>query len=80
MASPATPPRPGTQFKTPGGAPLIELQISQIFKDDSGVSSGGLRTAVHPEASIGPSFIVKRTAGKFQGEMRPQTPMGCLVV
>lgn len=45
-----------------------------------GVSFGGLITTAHPAASAGATFRVIMAAGKFQGVMMPQTPIGCFKV
>ncbi len=45
----------------------------------SGVSDAGLRTIVQPAASAGASLRVAIAAGKFQGVMSSETPIGWCV-
>lgn len=40
-----------------------------------GAGSEGLRSAVHPDSSAGAIFEAGIASGKFQGVMRPRTPM-----
>lgn len=44
-----------------------------------GVSEGVLMTEVHPTARAGPIFLAIMAAGKFQGQSKATTPMGCLM-
>lgn len=66
-------------FTTPGGIPARRESSARAFAVN-GVSPGDFATTVHPAARAGATFLVIIAAGKFQGVMRPQTPMGCLIV
>ena len=50
--------------------------MSTISNAVSGVSSAGLRTTVQPAASAGPILRVAIAAGKFQGVISSETPIG----
>ena len=45
-------------------------------KADSGVSSAGFSTTVHPQARAGAIFQTAFISGKFQGTITPTTPTG----
>ena len=45
----------------------------------SGVSEAAFKITVQPAASAGPIFRVAIAAGKFQGVMRSETPIGWCV-
>jgi len=47
---------------------------------ERGVTSDGLCTTVLPAARAGPNFHSHINKGKFQGEIRPTTPKGSLLV
>ncbi len=74
-AAPASSPIPWTTFRTPGGRPASRA-ISPRSDAVSGDHSAGLRTAVQPAASAGPTFQVSSMSGAFQGEMSAATPDG----
>ena len=78
-ARPATSPRPGTTFSTPAGRPA-SLASSASQSVDSGVSSDGFITTVHPAASAGASFQPHSSSGKFHAAMAPTTPTGSFSV
>ena len=74
-AWPASGPKPGTMFTTPGGKPASwNIDASSIAVE--GVSSEGFRTTVLPAASAGPSFQIAIFRGKFQGVIAATTPTG----
>ena len=50
--------------------------MSAISSAVSGVSSAGLSTTVQPAASAGPILRVAIAAGKFQGVISSETPIG----
>ncbi len=43
---------------------------------ESGASSEGFTTTVHPAASAGPSLYATSSSGKFHGVMAATTPTG----
>lgn len=59
----------------PGGKPT-SLMYSQILRAERGVVSADLITIALPVARAGPIFHENMAAGKFQGMIWPQTPMG----
>mmetsp|Transcript_20157 Transcript_20157/g.71283 ORF Transcript_20157/g.71283 Transcript_20157/m.71283 type:complete len:269 (+) Transcript_20157:554-1360(+) len=75
MAAPTSAPSPCTTLSTPGGRPT-SVAISASTQAVRGVSSEGLATMVLPIARHGATFHDKRYSGRFQGVMRPHTPMG----
>merc|ERR1712226_744133 len=60
---------------TPFGIPASSANAAAA-RADKGVSSEGLTTAVQPQASAAPSFLVIIALGKFQGQMMAATPTG----
>ena len=62
-----------TMLSTPAGSPA-SAKTSASRKPNSGVSSGGLRTTLHPASSAGASFGNDSPSGKFHGTMAPTTP------
>ena len=74
-AWPALAPAPVTMFTTPSGMPTWRHR-SPISSADSGASSAGLTTAVHPVANAAASFCSTIRKGAFQGVIRPATPIG----
>jgi hypothetical protein len=66
------------KLTTPAGTPA-RSNISIIAKAVRGVSPAGFRITVHPAASAGPIFLVAIAAGKFQGVIKRETPIGCFV-
>ena len=66
-------------FITPFGNPACSARTTNAIAV-SGVCSAGLIIKVHPAASPGAHFLVIIAAGKFQGVIAAQTPMGCLRV
>ena len=75
IAEPISGPVPKTTFTVPGGKPASLIKAAS-FKADKGVSSLGFNTTVQPAASAGASFQDVSTKGKFQGTIKPTTPMG----
>lgn len=57
-------------------ASFINFAIIHAVTD---VISLGLQTTVFPAAIAGAILNVKRYIGRFQGEMRPATPIGHLM-
>ena len=74
-AAPASSPKPWTRFSTPGGRPTSS-KISTRIVASRGVSSAGLKTAVHPHTRAGAIFQRGMAMGKFHGVMRAATPAG----
>ena len=64
-----------TTFTTPFGTPA-RSKISTIASAVKGVSVAGFKITVHPAASAGPIFLVAIPAGKFQGVIKSETPIG----
>jgi hypothetical protein len=67
--------REGSTFNTPDGTPASS-RIWAIANAVSGVSEAGLRIMVHPAAMAGPILRVAMAAGKFQGVISTDTPIG----
>ncbi len=74
-AAPASP-KPGTMLTTPGGNPASSKISASMSAVSGGVCSAGLRMTVLPAASAGASFHDDMSSGKFQGTIRPHTPIG----
>jgi len=74
-AAPALPPGPVTTLTTPGGKPASSASSARRMADN-GVHEAGLRMHVLPVASAGPSFQAAMFWGKFQGTIKPTTPIG----
>ena len=64
-----------TKFKTPLGNPA-RSKISTICIAVSGVSVAGFKIMVQPAATAGPIFRVAMPAGKFQGVISMDNPIG----
>ena len=64
-----------TTLITPAGTPARSSSAT-IASAVSGVSSAGLSTTVQPAASAGPSLRVIIAAGKFQGVISSEMPIG----
>ena len=79
-ASPVSDPRPGRQFKTPGGTPSISFHSYTILIVVNGAYSGGFMIPVQPEASIGAILNIDISMGKFQGVIPAHTPTGSFLV
>jgi hypothetical protein len=59
----------------PGKMPAFSASFAKA-NAVNGVSLGGLMTTAQPAANAGATFLVIIAAGKFQGVIMPQTPMG----
>jgi len=79
IAFPTTEPYPGTMLTTPAGNPA-SLNKEPMNKHVKGVISLGLKTTQFPAAKAGANFHVPINNGKFQGEIKPTTPNGSLLV
>src|SRR3989442_10962196 len=75
MASPTTAPRPITRLNTPAGRPE-RLRMSASAQPQPGTRSAGLNSTQLPYASAGAIFQAGIAIGKFQGVIRPTTPIG----
>ena len=75
IAAPTTGPGPVTTFRTPGGSPASSAYSARRMAV-SGEYEAGLRIAVLPAASAGPTFQLAIITGKFQGTISPTTPIG----
>ena len=64
-----------TKLTTPFGTPA-RSRISTIASAVSGVSLAGFKITVQPAARAGPIFRVAIAAGKFQGVIKSETPIG----
>ncbi len=60
---------------TPAGKPASRASSPSRIAV-SGVQLAGLRMQVLPAARAGPSFQLAISIGKFQGTIRPTTPIG----
>src|SRR5215469_4552007 len=69
---------PVSTLNTPAGIPARSAKAARA-KAEYGVALAGFATMVQPEANAGPALRVIIAAGKFQGVMAAQTPMGCLM-
>lgn len=67
-----------TRLKTPAGRPLRD-RISARAQAEPGTRSAGLKTTQLPQARAGAIFQAGMAMGKFQGVMRPTTPMASRV-
>src|SRR3974377_827115 len=67
---------PVTQEKTPVGTPARSSN-SHKARAENGVAVAGFITIVQPAAKAGPALRVIIAAGKFQGVIAAQTPIGC---
>ena len=74
-ASPSSPPDPATKLTTPFGSPA-SCSASTMRQALSGAAEAGLSTTVLPQISAGASFQAGIALGKFQGVIRPTTPIG----
>ncbi len=74
-AWPTSAPEPVTTLTTPSGMPP-SMSSSTKRTRQAGVSEAGFMTAVLPQISAGKSFQPGIATGKFQGVMRPTTPIG----
>jgi hypothetical protein len=75
MEAPTVPPGPVTTFSTPAGMPASSASSPRRMAV-SGVYEAGLSRAVLPAASAGATFHAAIRRGKFQGTIRPTTPIG----
>ncbi len=66
----------GRMFRTPGGIPACSARAA-IASAESGVSSAGFATIVHPAASAAATLRISMALGKFQGVIAAHTPIGC---
>jgi len=66
---------PVTTLNTPAGTPARRASSAKA-RAVSGVWLAGLTTMLQPAASAGPALRVIIAAGKFQGVMAAQTPIG----
>ena len=73
--APTVPPGPVTTLRTPAGMPASRASSPRRIAV-SGVYEAGLRSAVFPAASAGATFHAAISSGKFQGTIRPTTPIG----
>ena len=64
-----------TKLTTPAGTPA-RCKISMIQRAVSGVSDAAFKITVHPAARAGPILRVAIAAGKFQGVIKSDTPIG----
>ena len=64
-----------TTLSTPGGSPASSAYSARRIAV-SGEYEAGLRIAVLPAASAGPTFQLAIMTGKFQGTISPTTPIG----
>ena len=69
---------PVMTLKTPAGIPA-RSPSSASAKAEKGVAVAGFTTMVQPAASAGPALRVIMAAGKFQGVIAAQTPIGSLI-
>src|SRR5580704_608481 len=69
---------PVTQEKTPAGTPARSAS-SHSASAENGVWLAGFSTIVQPAAKAGPHLRVIIAAGKFQGVIAAQTPIGSLI-
>src|SRR2546430_5357401 len=69
---------PVNTLNTPAGIPARSAKTASA-KAENGVALAGFATMVQPEANAGPAFRAIMAAGKFQGVIAAQTPMGCLM-
>src|ERR1700740_483851 len=69
---------PVSTLKTPAGMPARSANAASA-KAENGVELAGLAIMVQPAANAGPALRVIMAAGKFQGVMAAQPPMGSLV-
>ena len=67
-----------TKFKTPFGRPARSI-MSTMCMAVSGVSVAGFKIIVQPAATAGPILRVAMPAGKFQGVIRIERPIGWCV-
>ncbi len=68
-----------TRFKTPFGSPASSSIFTSSI-DIIGVSLAGFKTSVLPEIKAGITFHAGIAIGKFQGVIKPTTPIGLLTV
>src|SRR5258708_39470831 len=76
---PAIAPGPVITFRTPAGTPASNAMVPGA-RAVRGVALAGFSTAVLPTASAGATFQEAIINGKFQGTIRPTTPIGSLSV
>ncbi len=79
MAFPTVPPGPVTRFITPGDKPA-SISTSTNLWASRGVSLAGLKTIAFPVIRAGIIFQAGIAIGKFQGVIRPTTPIGLSMV
>lgn len=69
---------PVRTLKMPLGMPARSASTASA-RAEKGVWLAGFSTIGQPAASAGPALRVIMAAGKFQGVMAAQTPIGCLM-
>ena len=79
MAAPTVGPSPLTRLNTPFGTPA-SCSASANRMALSGAISLGFSTIVQPAASAGATLQTIWLMGQFQGVIRPQAPIGSLVI
>ena len=73
--APASPPKPVTTLKTPGGKPASSTSAANSSVE-AGACSAGLTTMQQPAASAGAAFQLISSTGEFQGVIAATTPTG----
>ena len=68
---------PLTRLMTPGGSSSSSWISSKIASWASGTCSDGLSTNVLPQATANGRNHMGTMAGKLNGQMAPNTPIGC---
>src|SRR6201995_4474227 len=69
---------PVKTLNTPAGIPARSANAARA-KAENGVELAGFATMVQPAAKAGPALRVIMAAGKFQGVIAAQTPIGSLI-
>src|SRR5699024_141189 len=75
IALPTSEPRPNTTFNTPLGNPASS-KIRASSYAMIGVSVAGFQTTAFPDMIAGNDFQDAIAIGKFQGVIKPTTPIG----
>ena len=79
MAAPTDGPSPFTKLNTPLGTPAACITSANRMALN-GATSLGFSTIVQPTAMAGATLQAIWLIGQFHGVMKPQTPMGSLVM